>query len=606
MPYPTPIVQIAFTDGPYVVSPTWTDVTAYVTQLDITRGRTDDWGTYSGNAQIELLNNDRRFDPFNTSGPYYGKLLPRRQIRIRAVANSVTYDVFRGYIDGWPPMWTEAGKMSTVTLSCFDALELLGSSTVPADWAHQYILSLNPQHYWWMNEPVNAFSSTLTSITDYGSEPFTIKTAAPNCEDLAPGLPSSIGNSGILFQFVKASGMTGLYDMTISAWINFNGYDTSGWPLRMQDNGYMVELTLLASGQLRVQIRAMYPVGPAATVYQFTTTDKSYGPGVPYMATITWVYGIAAIGLYINGQSVTGTSTTAMGTLARTADIIISADSVIIQQLAVWKSTILTASQINQIYQLSQALFPETTSARVTRLIQQTPFSTLLLYTTPNPVANVLTIGDDAATISSELQRTADTEYGPLFVGKDGIIQLLDQNAYRTQTRSLVSQVTYGVGGLPLDREITLEYDGDSVRNIANISYHDASTLTTTNSTSVAAYGQAQESVQTYSQDASNMQTIGNIVSGWGGQVYPAASEFEVVLSPNESWQSTLALDLTDRITLAVQPPTGNVITIPMLVNQIRHSATPGRWQTFLQGSARWAASFILGTSTLDSTDLLG
>ena len=144
MAYPTPKVEVAFDDGPYVASPTWTDITSYVRGMDTERGRSDDWGNFYGAATVVLDNRTRRFDPFYTSGVYYGKLLPRRQIRISAVYGGTTYPVFRGFIAGWPPSWTDAGYDSTVSLSCFDALGLLSSENLPADWAHQYILTTNP------------------------------------------------------------------------------------------------------------------------------------------------------------------------------------------------------------------------------------------------------------------------------------------------------------------------------------------------------------------------------------------------------------------------------------------------------------------------------
>jgi hypothetical protein len=93
MPYPYGIVEIAFTDGPYVRSPTWTDVSSYVRDMQIDRGVNDDWDLVaSGSATVTLSNLTRRFDPFNTAGPYYGNLLPRRQIRIRAAHGGSTYD----------------------------------------------------------------------------------------------------------------------------------------------------------------------------------------------------------------------------------------------------------------------------------------------------------------------------------------------------------------------------------------------------------------------------------------------------------------------------------------------------------------------------------
>jgi len=154
MPYPTPTVEIALDHGPYEPNPTWTDITPWCWSMTIDRGRSDDWGDFDGSATVVLNNRDRRFDPYNTSSPYWNsgtgttKLLPRRQIRIRAQTNDggtpVTHDVFRGFVDGWAPSWTDAGTNSTVTLSCFDALQFLAAEQLPADWSRNYILSTNP------------------------------------------------------------------------------------------------------------------------------------------------------------------------------------------------------------------------------------------------------------------------------------------------------------------------------------------------------------------------------------------------------------------------------------------------------------------------------
>ena len=96
-PYPLPGIYIAFDDSPYTASPAWTEITQYVRGFSTHRGRSSDFDQFdTGTAQLVLDNRDRRFDPFYTSGPYYGKLLPRRQIRIIGQAGGTNYDVFRG------------------------------------------------------------------------------------------------------------------------------------------------------------------------------------------------------------------------------------------------------------------------------------------------------------------------------------------------------------------------------------------------------------------------------------------------------------------------------------------------------------------------------
>jgi hypothetical protein len=149
--------------------------------------------------------------------------------------------------------------------------------------------------------------------------------------------------------------------------------------------------------------------------------------------------------------------------------------------------------------------------------------------------------------------------------------------------------------------------DGDSMRNVANVSMSQGGVYNQENSTSVNAYGAASQTVDTQVQTLANAQGVANIVTGWGGQVYPRLSPIDVVLDSAAPWSSTLALELCDRITVNAQPPSGgNAITVPMLVQSIRHTGTPGYWQTTLEGSARWAAVFIINKSLIGGTDLLG
>ena len=222
----------------------------------------------------------------------------------------------------------------------------------------------------------------------------------------------------------------------------------------------------------------------------------------------------------------------------------------------------------------------------------------------------VLDLPPDLSTATSQLQIAADSEYGFLFANKAGIVTTYTRNQIRTQTKSIVSQAQYGNGvaftGNGIGTDVQLQYAGDSLRNIADVSCTTAGTVTVTNTTSVNTYGSARESLSTVLGTLSSATSLGQIVSGWGGQVYPLASPTEVVVSPDASWATTLDLELLDRFTLQITPPTGNAISNYMLTSRISHSVTPGTWVTTLEGSARWAAVFILNQSTLGGTDLLG
>ena len=606
MPYPVPIVEVAFNDGPYVVSPTWTDITSYVYDCEITRGRDDDWSDFYGSATLTLNNRTRLFDPFYTAGTYYGKLTPRRQIRVRATHGGTTYDVFRGYVSGWPPAWTDAGTNSTVTISCFDALQLLASTTMPVDWAASYIATLGAAHYWKCNDPIPWYSSG--TIRDYGTTPVTQVVISPAYQgnQLASGLPqtSAANNDGLwLWNDIGTIAMGTAGDFTVCYWVTPTTSNAAAAQFNIGYRGYTCGISMNCTSNTANYGQITVNVSSATTPYKWTSTVK-YDPSLAYHIAFTYTAASGTGVLYVNGINVT--SARAAGILS--APITLETSSTVdgeFQQVCAFPSA-LTQANIQQIVYLSQGYIAETTSARVSRIISNTSFPAGLVSTPASPVGTSLAVDTDAPTAAYELQKTANTEYGPLFVSKTGVVTLLDQNYFTTRTNSIVSQVTYGSGGVGLGQDVTLQIDGDSMRNVANITIDGSGTVNVTNSSSVTTYSQADEDLDTQSGTVANALNIGAIITNWGGIPYPQADETEVVVRQDGTWGSTLALELTDRVTLAVAPPTGNTITYPMLLQRIRHRIVPGRWQTFIQGSARWAAVFILDQSVLDGTDLLG
>ena len=96
---PTYSVEIAFLTAPGSLTPSWQDVTAWVSEWDFERGRGHELDRFeTGTARVRLDNRDRRFEPLYAAGPYYPNVMPLRRIRIRAVWTSVTYTLWSGYV----------------------------------------------------------------------------------------------------------------------------------------------------------------------------------------------------------------------------------------------------------------------------------------------------------------------------------------------------------------------------------------------------------------------------------------------------------------------------------------------------------------------------
>ena len=131
--FPTVTIECAFTSGIYdnPAATAWTDVSTYVTAFSVTRGRTSELEQpQAGTATITFDNTDRRFDFDHVTSPFYGKLRPRVQVRIRATWNGTTYDRFRGYVDEWGPLEASPHDYDSMTVQCYDAVSLLSARPV--------------------------------------------------------------------------------------------------------------------------------------------------------------------------------------------------------------------------------------------------------------------------------------------------------------------------------------------------------------------------------------------------------------------------------------------------------------------------------------------
>ena len=610
MPFPVASVAIAFDDGPYVLSPTWTDVTSYVYSMSTERGRSDDWGTFNGSASVVLNNRARTFDPFYTAGPYYGKLLPRRQILIQATYDSQTYAVFRGFIDGFPAAWTDAGTDSTVTLSCFDAMQLLGQVQLPTDWSRSYILSTSPRHYWTMDDPITPFTAAVE--TDIGSVPQNLRTLtnAAAAGQMAVGLVNNcLGGVGLNNDSIATNG-TGSdpvvfstdADFSVSAWVVLgSSSDGAQTIFGGAVSNFLFYLEGLTTGKFNFVVQT--GSGGSPNTWTTTTVSDITNSSESLHIACVWTASTKTAKIYINGIDATGARTTSTAFLVLGANTdVFSVSQGPIQQAVIWTSAISQAT-VQTIIKYSTVAFLETTAARVSRIIAETPFSPTLVSATGT--LNILDITDGAVFATPELQRTANTEGAPLFVTKAGVLTQKATYAQFTDAKSFTSQATYGFGGNGLDPSIEIEYDGDSMRNVIEAQMSGGGSYKATGVVATSVYGQATQSLDAYFPTLAQATTVGQLLVGFGQYVYPKFSDFQVVISPDANWAATLTLELLERITVAVKPPTGNTITKDLQVSTIRHDVVPGQWTTTLNGSNRWAADFRLNSSYLDGPDVI-
>lgn len=109
---------------------TWTLISgdassnSFLKELSIRRGAQDIFRNVETGVFVGVLhNNDRRFDPGQTTGPYYPNLKPARPMRLRATKDGVSRNLFRGDVEDWPQDWK--GRENDVPVTALDALDVL-------------------------------------------------------------------------------------------------------------------------------------------------------------------------------------------------------------------------------------------------------------------------------------------------------------------------------------------------------------------------------------------------------------------------------------------------------------------------------------------------
>jgi len=140
------------------------DVSPYIQQLSITRGRTDPLSNFNaGTCTIVLNNNDRRFDPINQASPYYdvvagrSGVTPRRKVTI----TSGGLPLFVGRITDIDIDYDFTN--STVTFAVADDFVLLANANVASALTPTAELSGSRVSYL-LDLPEIAYSATTRSI----------------------------------------------------------------------------------------------------------------------------------------------------------------------------------------------------------------------------------------------------------------------------------------------------------------------------------------------------------------------------------------------------------------------------------------------------------
>lgn len=619
---PTLLVEIAFDDDFTTPSPsTWTDITSYVRDITIRRGRTDEIEDFTaGTASITIDNRARTFDPLNTASPYNGKLLARRQIRIKATWDSTTYTLFRGNVAGWGVAPDISGD-SVWQIEAYDLLAYLAGVTLPESLLTYQVMGLNSP---WVVAYLPLGTQDQICVDQVGAYDYTHTTSSPKTSsDVGPYLKGGSqqydGTYGTIGPVIDSTG-----GWAVSFWFKTGTAGPTGGlnPILSGAGADPVTIGIDEYGRLA------YRRGASNTAHSgFSAIEPNVwhngcvgydGSGVPQI----WVDGVLLSAGNATGTGTDGTGFQLIGMSTSTVD-----NTYFIGELAhvvfygdTSANIALRAAQNYQAGAIGSFIFDDSTTPLTTcglaSYIAVSAFvdPTQITASTGQITPSGITLGGTAL---QAIQKLALTERARTFVDATGELIIQDSADDYTRTVSTTVQsiftdanYTLTAHALPFSAVSAIQYNDAHLVNEASVTIGSGTDYAAVDLASATIYGKRRQTYDTWLPTQDAARTYAEVIisqysepqlriDSWTANPYTAATY---------SFPEILSREIGDRIRLDLFTAQTYPISEEMLIEQIQHDITPDTWQTTYSGSPAVHA-WLLEDATyglLGDTTILG
>lgn len=631
--YPLEVIEIAPGYGPFVVSPTWTDITADVRKWRTNRGRQHELNRVEpGSVEVTIDNRSGPYYPFNTTGPYYPNLNPGMQLRIRSVYGGKTWPVYHGTVESIHPNW-EAVNDTDITFTCKDRYKYSALKKVTSLAYYQTVIQADAPAGWWrLNDAAlvqGSFSGQVGSTTiadssgnghtgtiyDYtGFDESTLATFSETrnwAQQDAPLLAADTTASTFFGWKTNGGGQIAINTnmapdgggsipqaLTFEAWVripNDNGTASgAGGTIMASQYGSSRWVALSVSSsqvgfsgptEANAPTAAGIPAGSAHHIVGTMTADA-----LPVQT------------IYVDGVQVATATATAGFLGGSLGNLIIGGENQLsganpktlftgnIQEAAVYNYVLTPAQVLNHYRAGSQPRYGELTGARMQVLASAVGFDSSQVAI---DAGNSQLQGADNSLITDTVQahqtKVTDTEGGVTWIDATGTFQFWDRfHSSRTPYNTVV--VTLGdnfAGGEEpyIIESIDLQRDDLDVYNDVVITPNGMAAQRVGNTTS-----QANAGVRTLSKNTLHLNTSDalNQATFLLNKYLTALDRIRSVTftptsNPNVLFPVALGVDLFARVAVMVRPKdaTGTVLTQTALVEGIEHDVSAeGLWKT--------------------------
>lgn len=165
-------VEVGFDSLPSVTvaATSWTDITVDVRAVTTRRGRSSNFDEYQpGTASVTLNNRDRDYDPVHATGPYFGKLLPMKRVRVSmSIGAGAFTPLYNGHILSFPQTYVRNTRDATVTINAVDGFYVLQRTILPS--LYEYEVRQDDPYIWFRlgdGQAVDEGSARLNGVSGF-------------------------------------------------------------------------------------------------------------------------------------------------------------------------------------------------------------------------------------------------------------------------------------------------------------------------------------------------------------------------------------------------------------------------------------------------------
>lgn len=578
MAFPTLKVEIAFTTDPLAGTPAWTDVSSYIREIGIRRGRSRVMSRMeTGTVDAVFDNRDRRFEPLNTGSPYSPNVIPGRRGRVRVTVGANTYDLTHFFVESWPPSYPDiVDAVTRVTGS--DLFSLLAR----VDLQNPYVMEIlkdEPSAYYRLNETGGTLATDSSGNRRHGTYlggP-TFSQADPITDDINGAVSfDGVDDQVLLPDSAALSGST----VSLECWIKHPtviSTPNNTWPLAQFLDG------VSTSGTRFEVVRSGANIGKIAWLIDQANILISTGR----VDDNAWHHIVATydgitMRLYIDGVLV---ATLTVTTTVTARPIAIGGwpgggDSApdhawdgLIDEVALYPIA-LSSARISSHYGARTAWLGDGTGARIGRVLDEVGvgIGDRILDTGQSTLQSE---GGLAESALDHIFRATDSEAGLTWARRDGKLKFRERHAALKSPYN-TSQATFGDGGgaeIPYST-ITLSYDDLDIYNEVRVQRRGGVLASVRDSPSKTKYGTRTLLKTIYIE--SDLETYD--AADWYLQHFkdPAlrVESIGFVVTDNQTHADAIfSREIGDRVTIKRRPPGGGAaITQDAHIEGIDHS----------------------------------